>query len=146
MGLSLLDDMIFRGNRVAQLRKSETELLEEFAQPLHQDLQRNRERQNVHPQDDEGRHLVTPMSPGDYNIVDSSHNMRFNLDAGNVDSTLPSVTVGPTAHDSELLFDWRDLGLSFNQMLSAADQLSTHNMVDADEDGLPSDFWLWSHD
>lgn len=164
MGLSLLDEMISRGNRVAQLRKSEIELLEEFAQPLHRqnpqslrEMESPNHHQHEDEHEDERHHLVTPTSTDDnihnpdpvpYRSSHANHDFHNLDDAG---MTLPPITAVPVQapHDDDLLFDWRDFGVSLNQMLSAAEQLnSEQNLVDADadHDGIRADLWLWSSD
>ncbi|GES58218.1 C6 transcription factor [Aspergillus terreus] len=123
MGFGLLDDMIARGNCVAQLRKSEMELLEELVQPL------------IHPLDMQPRQrLASP--PAEDHIPDQepSATSQFGID-------LHGATGAP---DEDLGFDWRDLGLSLNHMLSVTDQLNTNSLVlDAEREQLQTDLWLW---
>jgi len=126
---SLLDDMIERGNRVAQFRKSEIELLEELVRPL-----LIPPTPVSHPVNEEPEPLITPRSetvPG------------FNdLDVQPVVAT-PSLTAPgiPDVNEEDLTLDWRDFGVSLNQMLSATDELDA-NWVDMDG-GLGIDLWLW---
>ncbi|OJJ94763.1 hypothetical protein ASPACDRAFT_127913 [Aspergillus aculeatus ATCC 16872] len=136
-GFSLLNEMIERGNRVAQLRKSEIELLEELVQPLVQ------------------RHHTPPVSTdtahGQLATPESQQRPLGHLEhlsgpsAEEVDSipTIPPTDVPPDPED-ELSLDWRGLGLSLDYMLSVTDQLNANNLVlDAEREGLQSDLWLW---
>ena len=128
---SLLDDMIERGNRVAQFRKSEIELLEDLVQPL-----LIPSTPLSHSVIEEPEPLITPPSetvPG------------FNeLDVQPVIAT-PSLTATgiPDANEENLTLDWRDFGASLNQMLSATEELDA-NWVDMDG-GLGMDLWLWDN-
>jgi hypothetical protein len=128
MGFGLLDDMIARGNCVAQLRKSEMELLEELVQPLVQS-------QSHSPLDMQPRQRqMSP--PAEDHIPDQepSATSQFGVD-------LHGATGAP---DEDLGFDWRDLGLSLNHMLSVTDQLNTNSLVlDAEREQLQTDLWLW---
>ena len=178
MGLSLLDDMISRGNRVAQFRKEEVELLLEFARPLYKepaanalraampDAERGHSRANEqgHQSQRESTgaayHIVTPSSTNDRDEegvsnrdppLDAGHLARTQLDEGLTSSfqlQLQSQSQLQSGHDDELLFDWRDLGLSLNQMLDAADQLYAQDLTDgSDRDGMRAeDLWLWNTD
>lgn len=124
MGFSLLDDMISRGNRVAQLRKSEVELLEELIQPLVQ--------------------ASTP--PVGYENDATSQTPGINA-VPTVDSVLPASALSSVDvnQDEDLGFDWRDYGLSLEYMFSVTDQLNANNLVlDAEREGLQNDLWLWS--
>lgn len=60
----------------------------------------------------------------------------------------PALSVPEAAdvvQDDEMHFDWRDCGLSLDQMLSVTDQLNANNLVlDAEREGLQTDLWLWS--
>lgn len=136
-GFSLLNEMIERGNRVAHLRKSEIELLEELVQPLVQ------------------RHQTPPVSTdtvhGQLATPESQQRPLGQLEhlsgpsAEEVDSipTVPPTDVPPDPED-ELSLDWRGLGLSLDYMLSVTDQLNANNLVlDAEREGLQSDLWLW---
>ncbi|OJJ79766.1 putative C6 transcription factor [Aspergillus glaucus CBS 516.65] len=128
---SLLDDMIERGNRVAQFRKSEIELLEDLVQPL-----LIPSTPLSHSVIEEPEPLITPRSetvPG------------FNeLDVQPVIAT-PSLTATgiPDANEEDLTLDWRDFGTSLNEMLSATEELDA-NWVDMDG-GLGMDLWLWDN-
>ena len=124
MGFSLLDDMISRGNRVAQLRKSEVELLEELIQPLVQ--------------------ASTP--PVGYENDATSQTPGINA-VPTVDSVLPASALSSVDvnQEEDLGFDWRDYGLSLEYMFSVTDQLNANNLVlDAEREGLQNDLWLWS--
>ncbi|PLB34900.1 putative C6 transcription factor [Aspergillus candidus] len=124
MGFSLLDDMISRGNRVAQLRKSEVELLEELIQPLVQ-----ASAQPVGSENDE-----RSQTPG----INAVPTVSSVLPA----APLPSVDIN---QEEDLSFDWRDYGLSLEYMFSVTDQLNANNLVlDAEREGLQNDLWLWS--
>ncbi|RAL10199.1 putative C6 transcription factor, partial [Aspergillus homomorphus CBS 101889] len=136
-GFSLLNEMIERGNRVAQLRKSEIELLEELVQPLTQ-------RHSTSPAtaDLASGHLATPESQ---QRVLGQLEQLTGPSTGEVDSipTVPPADV-PADPEDELSLDWRGLGLSLDYMLSATDQLNTNNLVlDAEREGLQTDLWLW---
>ncbi|KAE8137536.1 hypothetical protein BDV38DRAFT_271142 [Aspergillus pseudotamarii] len=132
MGFSLLDDMIARGNRVAQLRKSEIVQLEELVQPL------------LQPQ-------LQPLTPGSSakNVGEGRPSEQVNdsvavLNAG-ISPALSVPEAADVVHDDEMHFDWRDCGLSLEQMLSVTDQLNANNLVlDAEREGLQTDLWLWS--
>ncbi|KKK24020.1 hypothetical protein AOCH_002780 [Aspergillus ochraceoroseus] len=133
LGFSLLDEMISRGNRVAHLRKSEIELLEELVQPLIQ--------APVHNQRTWGN-LTRPLSI----YVRQDHPQR----PGNnpipplevEDRHTPPALPNPIAPaEDELLFDWGYL----DHMLSAADQLNANNSVlDGEHQEIQADLWLWS--
>lgn len=128
MGFSLLDNMIARGNCVAQLRKSEIELLEELVQPLVQSQRPST------PSDLPRYQPIQPLSED--HIPEQEH------------SSIPPFTVDlngtASSQDEELPFDWRDLGLSLNHMLSVTDQLNTNSLVlDAEREELQTDLWLW---
>ncbi|KAA8642014.1 putative C6 transcription factor [Aspergillus tanneri] len=129
IGFNLLDDMIARGNRVAQLRKSEIELLEELVQPLIRS-------QAQPPQGENPRsHLVAPVGE---NRVAGLENALPALYVGSSTPALPS-------NEEDLPFDWRELGLSMDHMLSVTDQLDANNLIlDAEREGLQTDLWLWS--
>lgn len=123
MGFSLFDEMIARGNQVAQMRKSEIELLEDLCEPL----------QQPRPGDNEPP-VVSPLSGA--------------LHAGPGQAPDMPEIVGSAAlpipqPEDELLFDWQDLGLSLGQMLSATDQLNANYSIRG-EGGHHSDLWLWS--
>ncbi|KAE8153471.1 hypothetical protein BDV25DRAFT_149542 [Aspergillus avenaceus] len=134
MGFSLLDTMIARGNRVAQLRKSEIELLQELVQPLLQSR-------------------TQPLTPGsstqpvpgcDEQLPEQVPETMAVLNAGISPAASAPNTV-PVVQDDELHLDWRDFGLSLDHMLSVTDQLNANNLVlDAERDGLQTDLWLWS--
>ncbi|KAL5355569.1 hypothetical protein BJX96DRAFT_184168 [Aspergillus floccosus] len=128
MGFSLLDDMIARGNCVAQLRKSEMELLEELVQPLVQS--------ESHCPPDTQRRQAPTSPPAEAHIPEqeASATSQFGVD-------LHGVTGAP---DDDLGFDWRELGLSLDHMLSVTDQLNTNSLVlDAEREELQTDLWLW---
>ncbi|KAB8235289.1 putative C6 transcription factor [Aspergillus alliaceus] len=128
MGFSLLDDMIARGNCVAQLRKSEIVQLEELVQPLLQP------------------HLE-PLTPGGsakhataYRVTDQANEPVAVLNAG----ISPAISARNAVHDDEIHLDWRDCELSLDHMLSVTDQLNANNLVlDAEREGLQTDLWLW---
>lgn len=136
MGYTLLDAMIDRGNRVAQLRKSEIELLEELIQPLVQRQGRPTEaRDYARPQ------LATPTSQE--RLSEQVHQSVSGLHGEIGGSALPPPHEISEPED-DLPLDWRGFGLSLDCMLSAADQLSTNNLVlDAEREGLQTDLWLW---
>ena len=123
LGFGLLDEMIVRGNQVAQMRKSEIELLEDLVEPLRRPQQAENEAQLVSPLS--GALNAGPAQEPDIPEIDGS-------------AALPI----PQPED-ELLFDWQDLGLSLGQMLSATDQLNA-NYSNRGEGGHHSDLWLWS--
>ncbi|KAE8335674.1 hypothetical protein BDV24DRAFT_171115 [Aspergillus arachidicola] len=132
MGFSLLDDMIARGNRVAQLRKSEIVQLEELVQPLLQP--------HLQP--------LTPGSSakqaGDERPSEQVNDSVAVLNAG-ISPALSVPEASDVVQDDEMHFDWRDCGLSLDQMLSVTDQLNANNLVlDAEREGLQTDLWLWS--
>lgn len=132
MGFSLLDDMIARGNRVAQLRKSEIVQLEELVQPLLQP--------NLQP--------LTPGSSakqaGEERTSEQVNDSVAVLNAG-ISPALSVPEAADVVQDDEMHFDWRDCGLSLDQMLSVTDQLNANNLVlDAEREGLQTDLWLWS--
>ncbi|PYI03106.1 C6 transcription factor [Aspergillus sclerotiicarbonarius CBS 121057] len=136
MGYGLLDAMIDRGNRVAQLRKSEIELLEELIQPLVQRQGRPTEAGNyARPQ------LATPTSQE--HLSEQVHQSGSGMPGEIGASALPPPHE-ISEQDDDLPLDWRGFGLSLDCMLSAADQLSTNNLVlDAEREGLQTDLWLW---
>lgn len=121
MGFSLLDEMIARGNQVARMRKSEIQLLETLIRPLQQPAHTQGEGLNETPQS----YLETPLSPGREPILPAEPVML------------------PDPGEEGLLFDWRDFGMSLNQMLSATDQLNADPAIRNAQDGL-TDFWLWN--
>ncbi|KAE8409524.1 hypothetical protein BDV37DRAFT_292692 [Aspergillus pseudonomiae] len=132
MGFSLLDDMIARGNRVAQLRKSEIVQLEELVQPLLQP------------------HLQ-PLTPGSSakQVGEEQPSEQANESAAVLPTGIsPALSVPDAAdvgQDDEIHFDWKECGLSLEQMLSVTDQLNANNLVlDAEREGLQTDLWLWS--
>ncbi|RMZ46136.1 C6 transcription factor [Aspergillus flavus] len=132
MGFSLLDDMIARGNRVAQLRKSEIVQLEELVQPLLQP--------HLQP--------LTPGSSakqaGEERTSEQVNDSVAVLNAG-ISPALSVPEAADVVQDDEMHFDWRDCGLSLDQMLSVTDQLNANNLVlDAEREGLQTDLWLWS--
>lgn len=112
------------------MRKSEIELLEELIQPLQQPSQAQRERPNETPR---RPYLETPLSQErDPTLAQPQNPSEINTE---------SVML-PDPGD-ELLFDWRDFGMSLNQMLSATDQLNANPSIRDADDGL-ADLWLWS--
>ncbi|KAF9885860.1 hypothetical protein FE257_012332 [Aspergillus nanangensis] len=127
MGFSLLEDMIVRGNCVAQLRKSEVELLEELVRPL--------VRPEVHQTaaDDHAGGLQPIQLLNDEHVSEGGQN------------PLPQLGVEiNSAADEDLQFDWRDFGLSLDHMLSVTDQLNTNSLIlDAEREELQTDLWLW---
>jgi proline utilization trans-activator len=133
MGFSLLDEMIARGSQVARMRKSEIELLEELIQPLQRpSLQVRRERPNDTPH---RPYLETPLSQEREAPVvpHPQHPSEVNAEP----------VMLPDPGEEELLFDWRDFGMSLNQMLSATDQLNADPAIQ-NADGSLADMWLWS--
>ncbi|PYH88464.1 C6 transcription factor [Aspergillus ellipticus CBS 707.79] len=121
MGASLLNAMIDRGNRVAQLRKSEIELLEELIRPL---VQRQAD-------------------PGSYRLATPASQEGVSEVPGIGAAALPPPP-GMSEQEDELPVDWRGFGLSLGYMISATDQLSANNLVlDAEREGLQTDLWLW---
>ncbi|PWY86744.1 C6 transcription factor [Aspergillus heteromorphus CBS 117.55] len=113
---SLLNAMIDRGNRVAQLRKSEIELLEDLIQPL------------VQRQTGPRYHRLTPARVSDL------------PETGGAGAGLPPPPV--LSEEDDLPLDWRGFGLSLDCMISATDLLSTEHLVlDAERGG--EDLWLW---
>ncbi|PYH42521.1 putative C6 transcription factor [Aspergillus saccharolyticus JOP 1030-1] len=136
-GFGLLNEMIGRGNRVAQLRKSEIELLEELVQPL----SRRHSTPSVNAESAHGQ-LATPESQ--QRPLEHLAQISGTTTCG-VDSipTIPPSDVPPDPED-ELSLDWRGLGLSLDYMLSVTDQLNANNLVmDAEREGLQTDLWLW---
>ncbi|KNG84696.1 C6 transcription factor [Aspergillus nomiae NRRL 13137] len=132
MGFSLLDDMIARGNRVAQLRKSEIVQLEELVQPLLQP--------HLQP--------LTPGSSakqvGEEQPSEQTNDSAAVLPAG-ISPALSVPDAADVGQDDEIHFDWKECGLSLEQMLSVTDQLNANNLVlDAEREGLQTDLWLWS--
>lgn len=126
---SLLDDMIERGNRVAQFRKSEIELLEDLVQPL-----------------------IIPSTPLSHSVTEEPEPLitpRSETVPGFQELDVQPVIVTPSltdtgiqdANEEDLTLDWRDFGASLNQMLSATEELDA-NWVDMDG-GLGMDLWLW---
>lgn len=140
MSFTLLDDMIARGNRVAQFRKTEIELLEELVAPLYRPSTPV-PRQDTCPPDD-GIHLVTPRSE----VQPSELPIHSTEDLTDQSTALadPSVSGVPLAHEPELLFDWREFGMSLNQMLSATDELNANEVGGVERGDVPADVWLWS--
>ncbi|KAH8432764.1 putative C6 transcription factor [Aspergillus melleus] len=132
MGFSLLDEMISRGNRVAQIRKSEIELLEELVQPMTRSyMDRTQPGANALAQ------VMAPLAP---NQLPEQVNTPITA----LDTAVPTPAL-PPGQEEELPFDWRDLGLSMDHMLSVTDQLDANNLIlDADREGLQADLWLWS--
>lgn len=129
MGFSLLDEMIAR-SQVARMRKSEIELLEELMQPLQRQYTRGEPQS---PKETAQRtYLETPLSQE-----------RESAIAPQVEVNPDAVALPDPAED-DLLFDWRDFGMSLNQMLSATDQLNANPSILDAEDGLQTDLWLWS--
>ena len=116
--------MISRGNRVAQLRKSEVELLEELIQPLVQ--------------------ASTP--PVGFENDARSQTLRINaVPTANSVLPAPALSSVDVNQEEDLGFDWRDYGLSLEYMFSVTDQLNANNLVlDAEREGLQNDLWLWS--
>jgi hypothetical protein len=136
MGFSLLDEMIARGNRVAQLRRSEIELLEELVQPLIRP-------ETTRGEEDQGIPLVE--STNERSSVAQEQHHGLGPDAEGLGPT-PAATV-TVAQEEELLFDWRDFGLSLNHMLSATDELNANSLVPGGEgEEVPADLWLWGDD
>ncbi|KAM0094643.1 hypothetical protein ACP6JD_001911 [Aspergillus fumigatus] len=132
MGFSLLDEMIARGNRVAQLRRSEIELLEELVQPLIRP-------ETTRPEEDPGSPLMEALN--ERNCVAQQRHHGMAADAEGPGPT-PAVTV-TGAQEEDLLFDWRDFGLSLNHMLSATDELNANSLVPgAESEELSADLWL----
>lgn len=140
MGYSLLDAMIERGNRVAQLRKSEVELLEELIAPL----MRRQGRSTGIGNDNTARpHLATPTSQGRERLTESVQPSGSGL-LGEIGGSGIPPPHEISEQDDEIPLDWRGLGLSLDCMLTAADQLNTNNLVlDAEREGLQTDLWLW---
>jgi proline utilization trans-activator len=133
MGFSLLDEMIARGNRVAQLRRWEIELLEELVLPLIRP-------ETPHREADSGIPLIESMNARTSVAQEQQH--RSGPDAEDPSPT-PAVTA-TVAQEDELLFDWRDFGLSLNHMLSATDELNANSLGPGGEsEELPADLWLW---
>ena len=114
------------------MRKSEIELLEELIQPLQRQRLVNQDRPKT-PQRDGGYYLETPLSQGEV----PSHAQPPNSIA-----PTESVLLAEPGHEEELLFDWRDFGMSLNQMLSATDQINADQSIGAEE--LQADLWLWN--
>ncbi|GKZ39165.1 hypothetical protein AbraIFM66950_012002 [Aspergillus brasiliensis] len=142
MGYSLLDAMIKRGNRVAQLRKSEIELLEELIEPLMQQ-QQGRSTDIEGNYDTARPHLATPTSQGQERLTEPVPPSGSGLHGEIGGSGIPPPPE-ISEPDDEIPLDWRGLGLSLDCMLTAADQLNTNNLVlDAERDGLQTDLWLW---
>ncbi|KAK1148168.1 hypothetical protein N8T08_010812 [Aspergillus melleus] len=132
MGFSLLDEMISRGNRVAQIRKSEIELLEELVQPMTRSYM-----DRTQPGANALAHVMAPLAPNQLPE-------QVNTPVTALDTAVPTPVL-PAGQEEELPFDWRDLGLSMDHMLSVTDQLDANNFIlDADRDGLQADLWLWS--
>lgn len=132
MGFSLLDEMIARGNRVAQLRRSEIELLEELVQPLIRP-------ETTRPEEDPGSPLMEALN--ERNCVAQQRHHGMAADAEGPGPT-PAVTV-TGAQEEDLLFDWRDFGLSLNHMPSATDELNANSLVPgAESEELSADLWL----
>ncbi|EAW16782.1 putative C6 transcription factor [Aspergillus fischeri NRRL 181] len=133
MAFSLLDEMIARGNRVAQLRRSEIELLEELVQPLIRP-------ETTRPEEDPGLPLIG--TTNERGFVAQEQHRGLGPDAEGLGPT-PAATV-TVVQEEELLFDWRDFGLSLNHMLSATDELNANSLVPgAEDEELPADIWLW---
>lgn len=132
MSFALLGDMISRGNRVAQFRKSEIELLEELVEPLTRPST-----PASHPNDE--AQLVTPQS--EEQIRDPQ--TLGELEVQSASLLTPSVHPVPVTDEEDLLFDWRDFGVSLNQMLSATDELNTNEVYNTEQGDL-SELWLWS--
>ncbi|GIC86025.1 putative C6 transcription factor [Aspergillus udagawae] len=133
MGFSLLDEMIARGNRVAQLRRSEIELLEELVQPLIRP-------ETPHREEDAGIPLIESINEKSSVAQQERHGLGPDADGP---GPTPAVTV-TGAQEEELLFDWRDFGLSLNHMLLATDELNANSLVPGGEgEELPADLWLW---
>ncbi|GJP88391.1 transcriptional regulator family: Fungal Specific TF [Aspergillus niger] len=140
MGYSLLDAMIERGNRVAQLRRSEVELLEELIAPL---MQRQGRSPDIGNYDSARPHLATPTSQGQ-----ERHTEQIEPSESGLHGEIGGSGIPPpheiSEQDDEIALDWRGLGLSLDCMLTAADQLNTNNLVlDAEREGLQTDLWLW---
>jgi hypothetical protein len=132
MGFSLLDDMIARGNRVAQLRRSEIELLEELVQPL------------VNPQ-------LQPLTSGSSTKQITEGRMPEHVNDPEailypgIGPALSIPNVAQVIQDNEIHLDWRDCGLSLDHMLSVTNQLNANDLIlDAEREGLQTDLWLWS--
>ncbi|RJE27523.1 hypothetical protein PHISCL_00109 [Aspergillus sclerotialis] len=132
MSFSLLDEMIARGNQVARMRKSEIELLEELIQPLQRQRLVNREEPKT-PQRDDRYYLETPLSQGE--VPGHAH-------PPNTVAPTESVLLPEPGQEEDLLFDWRDFGMSLNQMLSATDQINADQSIGAEE--LQADLWMWN--
>ncbi|GFF25162.1 LOW QUALITY PROTEIN: putative C6 transcription factor [Aspergillus udagawae] len=133
MGFSLLDEMIARGNRVAQLRRSEIELLEELVQPLIRP-------ETPHRDEDAGIPLIESINEKSSVAQQEHHGLGPDADGP---GPTPAVTV-TGAQEEVLLFDWRDFGLSLNHMLSATDELNANCLFPGGEgEELPADLWLW---
>lgn len=140
MGYSLLDAMIERGNRVAQLRRSEVELLEELIAPL---MQRQGRSPDIGNYDSARPHLATPTSQGQERRTEQIEPSESGLH-GEIGGTGIPPPHEISEQDDEIPLDWRGLGLSLDCMLTAADQLNTNNLVlDAEREGLQTDLWLW---
>lgn len=132
MGFSLLDEMIARGNKIARMRKSEIELLEELIQPLQRQHLAKRHTQK-NPQRAGQFYLETPLSQDE---LPSHAQLQTTVQPAE------SVLLSEPGQEGDLLFDWRDFGMSLNQMLSATDQINTDQSIGAEE--LQADLWLWN--
>ena len=110
------------------MRKSEIQLLEDLILPLQQPVQTRKERLNETP------HLETPLSQERDPVLPHPEDpVEINAE--------PAIL--PDLGAEELLLDWRDFGMSLNQMLSATDQLNADPAIRNAEDGF-TDLWLWS--
>ncbi|RHZ70181.1 hypothetical protein CDV55_105702 [Aspergillus turcosus] len=133
VGFSLLDEMIARGNRVAQLRRSEIELLEELVQPLIR-------LDTPHREEDTGVPLIDSINER----IPAAHEQHHGIGPDAKDPSPPPAGTVTVTQEEELLFDWRDFGLSLNHMLSATDELNANSLVPGGEgEELPTDLWLW---
>lgn len=144
MGNSILDDMISSGNRIAQLRKSEIDLLQDFIQPLVE-----APTQHYQGLENTETDINPPLIPEIGRLEEEqTHSLPPSLDQLATASTPPATTgtaTIPPVNEDDLGCDWRDFGLSLDHMLSVTDQLNANNLVlDAERDGLETDLWLWS--
>lgn len=133
MGFSLLDEMIARGNRVAQLRRSEIELLEELVQPLIRP-------DTPHREEETGVPLIDSINER----IPAAHEQHHGIGPDAEDPSPPLAGTVTVTQEEELLFDWRDFGLSLNHMLSATDELNANSLGPGGAgEELPADLWLW---
>lgn len=131
MSNEILDTMIVRGNRVAEFRKRDLDRLDELIQPLLDLSQQRRQTCGL----DAGAGETPQDSPTDISIINESDG-NFVLLGGRLAVSVES--------EDELGFNLGECGLSFQQMISAANQLDANEVLGAPvSEAVLAEDWLW---